>query len=63
MKKIVLHGLTLISTRLCYQLLNLAGALCILFSLLFNFNLASVILEITWISISLIGIYKILKSS
>ena len=47
------------SKQISYQLFNLIGALLILYSLLFHFNLASILLEISWISISLIGIYKI----
>jgi predicted membrane protein len=47
------------SKQMAYQLFNLAGASCILFSLLFHFNLASILLEIAWISISATGIYKI----
>lgn len=47
------------SKQMAYQMFNLAGASCILFSLLFHFNLASILLEIAWISISATGIYKI----
>lgn len=46
---------------LSYQLLNLFGASFILFSLLFKWNLASVIIETIWILISMIGIYKIVR--
>jgi hypothetical protein len=45
-----------------YQLFNLVGALQILFSLLFHFNLASFVIEIVWIMISLTGIYRIVSS-
>lgn len=41
-----------------YQLMNFTGSCFILFSLFFSFNLASVIIEIAWILISLIGIYR-----
>lgn len=47
------------SQSLSYQLYNLIGALCILYSLLFTFNLSSVVIETCWIIISLIGIYRI----
>lgn len=51
------------SNQIAYQIFNLTGAAFILFSLLFHFNLASILLEIAWISISLIGIYKILTKA
>jgi len=41
-----------------YSLLNLVGAILLLTSLLFNWNLSSVIIELFWIGISLIGIFK-----
>lgn len=41
-----------------YSLLNLTGAILLLISLLFNWNLSSVIIELFWIGISLIGIFK-----
>lgn len=44
---------------LTYQLLNLVGAAFILFSLFFHWNTASVLIEIAWITISLIGIVRI----
>jgi predicted membrane protein len=49
------------SQSLKYQLLNLIGAIFILFSLFFNFNLSSFAIEMIWIIISLIGIYKITR--
>jgi hypothetical protein len=47
------------SDNLTYPLSNFIGAALILVSLLFNFNLASVLMECAWILISLIGIYRI----
>lgn len=46
-----------------YSFLNLIGASLILYSLLFSWNLASVIIEIFWILISIYGIWKYLKRS
>jgi len=46
----------LASSRLSYSVLNLVGAILILVSLLYNFNLASAIIEVFWILISLWGI-------
>lgn len=41
-----------------YSLLNLTGAILLLISLLVNWNLSSVIIELFWIAISLIGIVR-----
>jgi hypothetical protein len=49
-------------TRLSYSLMNLIGAILILVSLSFNFNLASVVIEIFWILISLWGIVSWIKT-
>ena len=43
---------------LAYNMLNLAGAACLLVSLCFNFNLASFVIEIFWIGASVIGLWK-----
>jgi hypothetical protein len=42
---------------LIYNVMNLCGALFLLFSLCINFNLASFVIEIFWIAASLIGLY------
>ncbi len=41
-----------------YNAINLAGALLLLVSLCFNFNLASFVIEIFWIGASLIGLWR-----
>lgn len=43
---------------LSYNLINLVGASCLLFSLCFTFNLASFVIELFWITASLIGLWK-----
>ena len=47
------------SQSLKYQWCNLFGASCVLYSLMFHFNLASVVIEFSWIIISAIGLYRI----
>lgn len=49
------------SKSLSYQWLNLVGSILLLYSLIFHWNLASVLIEIAWISISLLGLYRALK--
>jgi len=44
-----------------FPVLNLVGSLLISFSLAYNFNLASALMEVFWIAISLLGIYKSLS--
>ncbi|MDN4502963.1 hypothetical protein QX776_11170 [Alteromonadaceae bacterium BrNp21-10] len=46
------------SDKLAYSVTNLIGANFLLISLYFNFNLASVVIEIFWIAISLYGITR-----
>ncbi len=41
-----------------YHLLNMAGAILLLISLMFNWNTPSVIIEIVWVSISGYGIWR-----
>lgn len=47
---------------LTYSLVNAVGAVLILVSLYYNFNLSSFIIEIFWIGISLVGIVRELKN-
>lgn len=47
---------------LAYNAMNLSGALLLLFSLCVHFNLASFVIELFWITASLIGLYKLYKS-
>lgn len=50
------------STSFAYVWLNLIGSIMLLYSLLFHWNLSSVLIEIAWITISLIGLYRAVKS-
>lgn len=49
------------STGLAYSLLNAVGASLIIVSLLVNFNLSAFIIEVFWVLISLIGVFRYLK--
>ena len=49
-------------TGLMYNMMNLTGAILLLISLCYNFNLASFVIEIFWIAASLIGLYKYIKN-
>ena len=44
------------SDELLFPIANLGGSLLISFSLFFNFNLASALMELFWIAISVVGI-------
>lgn len=46
------------SDELIYSVINLVGALLIVVSLMYSFNLASFVIEICWIAISIIGIVR-----
>ena len=50
------------ANSLKYQFLNFFAAWMILFSLYFHWNTPSALIEIAWIAISLIGIYRIIYS-
>ena len=51
-----IHG-----NRLAYQLLNLAGAGCVLVSLWKSFNISVFLLEAAWVAISVYGIARTLR--
>jgi len=50
------------SSSLSYSLLNAAGALLIILSLIFKFNLSAFVVEVFWFLISLLGLTKPLLS-
>lgn len=45
-----------------YLSFNLVGAVLVLYSLWFHWNLSSVVIEFAWITISLIGIFRLWKN-
>ena len=48
-------------TDLIYSILNAVGALLIIISLYYRFNLSAFIIEFFWLLISLFGIYRFWK--
>lgn len=46
------------SDALAYSLLNAIGASLIVASLLVNFNLSALLMEVFWVLISLLGVYR-----
>ena len=46
------------SDDLAYSLLNAIGASFIVLSLLVNFNLSALLMEVFWVLISLLGVYR-----
>ncbi len=46
------------SNSLAYSLINLIGSLLLLYSLYFNWNMPSVLIEIFWLFISWFGLIK-----
>lgn len=56
-----LNTLRLSAHDLVYQNTNLLGSILILFSLCFHVNLASIVIELAWITISTMGIIRILR--
>jgi len=51
------------SNELKYSLLNIFGSLMIVYSLIYNWNFASFMIEFFWILISLIGVYKYFRKA
>ena len=46
------------SAGLAYSLLNAIGASLIIVSLVYDFNLSALLMEVFWVLISLLGIYR-----
>ena len=46
------------SDGLAYSVLNATGASLIVVSLLFDFNLSALLMEVFWVLISFVGIYR-----
>lgn len=57
---ILLQSRKLDAHHVLFSFLNLVGALMILISLLYSWNLAAVVMEVAWASISAFGILQIL---
>jgi len=57
----LLLQLNKLSNGLVYSLVNAVGAGLIVLSLLSNFNLSAFLMEVFWVLISLIGIYRHLR--
>lgn len=51
------------SEQLLYSLMNGIGAILIIISLYFDFNLSAFIIEFFWLLISIFGIFKTIKPS
>ena len=51
------------AAELSYSVLNLLGAVLVLISLWFKFNLAAFLLEVAWCGISVYGIVRALRTS
>lgn len=51
------------SRGVAYSLLNALGAMLIIVSLLFDFNLSSMVIEIFWLAISAFGIIRALQGT
>ena len=49
------------SDGLAYSALNAIGASLIVVSLLFDFNLSALLMEVFWVLISFVGIYRYLR--
>ena len=49
------------SDAMSFSVVNLIGSILILYSLFFHWNLASVIIEVAWITISIGGIIRVMR--
>lgn len=58
---VLLNAGRLSGDRCGYALLNLAAAVCVLVSLMQSFNLASALIQASWIAISLYGIVRLTR--
>lgn len=53
----------MIADSMLFQFLNFLGAWLILYSLFFHWNLSSVVIEVAWVIISMIGMYRCLRNT
>lgn len=47
------------SDRAAFHGLNLAGALMVLYSLMFDFNLPTVVIELAWSGVAIYGLWRL----
>lgn len=59
---VLLQMQKLSATSFTFNMMNLSGAILLMISLIFNFNLASMVIEVFWIGASLLGLYKSWKT-
>lgn len=59
---VLLQMQKLSATSFVFNVMNLLGALLLMISLYFNFNLASMVIEVFWIGASLLGLYRYFSS-
>ena len=51
------------SEKPVYSWLNLVGAMAIIYSLFFDFNLPSFLMEASWLIISMVGLWRLRKGN
>ena len=52
----------MVPNSIAYSLINAIGAVLILYSLIYDFNLSAVIIEFAWLVISVYGIWRTVQA-